>query len=70
LRRWFLRRGKTGVPGEKTFDFEQGEKPTTNSTHIWHQAGLKLELEMILVGGERSPSLLPNAVNDFKKHLV
>ena len=26
---------KTGVPGEKPL--QQGQQPTTNTTHIWHQ---------------------------------
>ncbi len=30
---------KTGEPGEKPS--EQGRKPTTNSTHMWHRAGIE-----------------------------
>ena len=30
---------KTGEPGEKPS--EQEREPTTNSTHIWHRAGIE-----------------------------
>ena len=45
---WFLRRGETGVPREKTLS--QSREPTTNLTHIWrrHQ-----DLNPGRIGGRR-----------------
>ena len=40
---WFLRRGgKPEYPEKKNLS-EQGQEPTTNSTHMWQSVGVKPE---------------------------
>jgi len=56
---------KTGEPGEKPS--EQEQEPTTNSTHIWHRAGIEPGLHWWEASAlTTAPPLLPLADFSFR----
>ena len=56
---------KTGEPGEKPS--EQGQEPTTNSTHIWRPVQ---DLNPGHIGGRRAVSLLSQPCSPVKKTVI
>ena len=52
---WFLRRGRTGVPGEKPLRAKERTNNKLN-THVWHRGQ---EWNHSHIGGSNAPPLLP-----------